>query len=66
MTQPLDLLFFGKLKKEWIKAKSSFCGILGQTGVTKPWFASVFKNAWDNSYQKTDVEKSFKITGLYP
>ena len=64
--QPLDLVFYGSLEKEWAKAVRDFKEIHRAPTLSKKSFASVFKVAWEAAYTHETCIDAFIASGLSP
>ena len=66
LIQPLDLLFYQVFKKEWSDSKSLLQKPLPRGGVIKSRFPTVYKDAWEKTYNAKALVDSFKRSGLCP
>ena len=64
--QPLDVGFFGSLKRSWQKAVSEYQLKNIGAAVTKDTFASVFKDAWTSIVKMQTIIHSFEKAGICP
>ena len=65
LIQPLDVSFFGPLKKHWTSEVTNFTQTF-KTSVSKNTFFQVFDNAWKKSIMKKNIQSGFVATGLVP
>ena len=65
LVQPLDLLLFRKLKREWVQACEDYKAISREI-VDEFNFAKVFQDAWRRAFKQSDLINAFKASGLSP
>ena len=65
LIQPLDLILFRKLKREWLQACEDYKAISREV-VDKFNFAKVFQDAWRRAFQQSDLVNVFNASGLSP
>ena len=64
--QPLDVGFFGALKRTWTKAVDKFKIAYMGSSVTKEKLAGVFNTAWTGAVKMFTIVNSFARAGIYP
>lgn len=65
--QPLDIGMFGPLQQAYSKHLDAFSSDgLGWVSMTKRMFWSVFKQAWEDSFTKKNIQSAFKKAGIWP
>ena len=65
LLQPLDLLLFGPLKKDWMRACAAFHHLTSAI-VTQRNFAKNFSTAWNFSNTPDVIRGGFRKSGIYP
>ena len=66
MAQPLDVSFFGPLKKHWYNVCHTFMTDNPGKVVTKFHFCSLLNEAWFQSIQPETIKAGFRKVGVYP
>ena len=66
MAQPLDVSFFGPLKKHWARVCHEYTVDDPGRAVTKFQFSSLFNKAWFLAIQPSTIVFGFRKVGVYP
>ncbi|GFN98323.1 19.5g1 protein [Plakobranchus ocellatus] len=66
IVQPLDLVFYGNLKREWREAVAYHRNINKVAAITKRTFMPVFRDVWEREYNKEHLQTAFRKSGLCP
>ena len=66
VAQPLDVSFFGPLKKHWFQVCHTYMAENPGKVVTKFLFSSLFNEAWFKSIQPQSIVSGFKKVGICP
>ena len=64
--QPLDVSFFGPLKKHWSRVCHEYMADNPGKVVTRSQFSSLFNKAWFLSIQPHTIVSGFRKVGVYP
>ncbi|XP_035826718.1 coiled-coil domain-containing protein 86-like [Aplysia californica] len=66
IVQPLDLIFYGVLKRYWGDSVKDYKRISNVGAVTKKSFAMVFREAWLKAHTPEKMAHAFEAAGLSP
>ena len=66
MAQPLDVSFFGPLKKHWGEVCHDFCQESASNVVTKFNFTRLFADAWQRATLPSTICSGFRKCGIVP
>ena len=64
--QPLDKIVFGPLKKAWSSAITTLGYANKNFILSKTYFARVFRNPFESTFNSKVIQTAFKKTGINP